>query len=90
MLRLRAIFVGHVQGVGFRYSTRRIAMGFAVTGWVRNLSDGSVELMAEGEKLELQRFLDQIKQEMGSQIRDIKQEWLDASHEFSTFGIGYE
>ena len=90
MLRLRAIFLGHVQGVGFRYSTSRMATGFKVTGCVRNLSDGSVELIAEGEKLELQRFLDEIKQELRSHIRDVKQEWLDASHEFSSFGIGQE
>ena len=41
-------FSGHVQGVGFRYTTRSVASRFAVTGYVRNLPDGRVELVAEG------------------------------------------
>ncbi|MBL8829940.1 MAG: acylphosphatase, partial [Planctomycetaceae bacterium] len=47
-IRRRVLFHGRVQGVGFRVTTRSIAQRFAVTGWVRNLPDGSVELLAEG------------------------------------------
>ena len=47
----RIIFHGRVQGVGFRYTTHRIARGFPVTGFVRNLTDGTVELVACGTPL---------------------------------------
>jgi acylphosphatase len=47
-----------VQGVGFRYSTREVACSYEVTGFVRNLPDGRVELVAEGDEAELRAFLD--------------------------------
>jgi acylphosphatase len=54
-------YSGHVQGVGFRYTVRSVAAGFEVTGTVRNLSDGRVELVAEGPKRELEDFLNAIR-----------------------------
>ena len=59
-----------MQGVGFRYTVRHIAKGFSVTGWVRNLPDGRVELHAGGEADEVDAFLQAIRQsELGSLIR---------------------
>ena len=54
-------YSGHVQGVGFRATTWRIARKFTVTGWVRNLPDGRVELWAEGAPAEVERFLQAIR-----------------------------
>ena len=54
--RMTIVYSGHVQGVGFRYTVRSVAMGFEVTGTVRNLPDGRVELVAEGDKTELEAF----------------------------------
>jgi len=51
------IVTGRVQGVGFRYSTRQTAVRLAVHGWVRNRSDGSVEVVCEGEKSRVQRLI---------------------------------
>jgi acylphosphatase len=51
------MYEGRVQGVGFRYTARQIAMGFDVMGWVRNLPDGQVELLAAGEEEEVEAFL---------------------------------
>ena len=51
-----------MQGVGFRWSVRDAAKGFDVTGWVRNLPDGRVELQVTGEDDELRAFLDCIAQ----------------------------
>jgi acylphosphatase len=54
-------FEGRVQGVGFRYSVRQIATGFDVAGWIRNLPDGRVEMLASGESGELTEFMQAIR-----------------------------
>jgi acylphosphatase len=60
MISLQVLYEGNVQGVGFRWSVRHSAKGFDVTGWVRNLADGRVELQVSGEENEVRAFLDQI------------------------------
>jgi acylphosphatase len=62
MISLQVFYEGTVQGVGFRWSVRHVAKGFDVTGWVRNLPDGRVELQATGEEAEVRAFLDAIAQ----------------------------
>ena len=62
MSALQIFYEGRVQGVGFRYSVRQIAKGFSVTGWVRNLDDGRVELQVAGEDDEVRAFLDGIRE----------------------------
>lgn len=66
----RVIYTGQVQGVGFRYTTRRLAAGYAVAGYVRNRPDGSVEVMVEGEPQETERFLEALGQTMAGCIQD--------------------
>ena len=66
----RVLYSGRVQGVGFRYTTRRIAQGFDVAGYVRNLPDGSVELVVEGEAGEVERFLAAVASRMADYIQD--------------------
>jgi acylphosphatase len=66
----RVIFRGLVQGVGFRMTTRRLAEGFAVAGFVRNLDDGSVEVVAEGEPEEVAAFLDAVTARMANYLED--------------------
>jgi acylphosphatase len=53
----RVIYHGRVQGVGFRATARQMAMGYQVSGFVRNLADGTVELVAQGEQAEVGRYL---------------------------------
>lgn len=60
MERVTVLYSGRVQGVGFRATVRRIACGYDVTGIVRNLPDGRVEMIAEGTRAELKAFLDGI------------------------------
>ena len=62
MKAVQVFYEGRVQGVGFRYSVRQIAKGFNVTGWVRNLVDGRVELQVSGEAEEVSAFLEGIRQ----------------------------
>jgi len=62
MTSLQVFYEGNVQGVGFRWTVRHAATGFDVTGWVRNLPDGRVELQVNGEENEARAFLDRIAQ----------------------------
>ncbi len=59
---VQVFYEGNVQGVGFRWSVRNVAKGFDVTGFVRNLRDGRVELQATGDEAEVRAFLDAILQ----------------------------
>lgn len=69
-ISVQVFYEGNVQGVGFRYTVRHLAKGFDVTGSVRNLRDGRVELLAAGEEDEVRAFLDAILQsELRSHIR---------------------
>ncbi len=81
-------FSGRVQGVGFRYTVKTVATGFEVTGTVRNLADGRVELIAEGERIELDEFLAAIRDsEVGRFIRQEEAAWGDAKNAFRGFEI---
>jgi acylphosphatase len=62
MTSLQVFYEGNVQGVGFRWTVRDAAKGFDVTGWVRNLPDGRVELQVTGAEDEVHAFLDRIAQ----------------------------
>ena len=64
----RVGYSGRVQGVGFRYTTQHLAAGYAVAGHVRNLANGDVELVAEGEADEVDRFLAAVAARMASLI----------------------
>jgi acylphosphatase len=68
MQRRTYLFSGNVQGVGFRYTARHIAAGHAVTGYVRNLDDGRVELVMEGPDAEMDAVVEGIQSAMGSNI----------------------
>jgi acylphosphatase len=60
MITVSVCYEGRVQGVGFRASVLSLAKGFEVTGWVRNLPDGRVEMLASGEESEIEEFLTSI------------------------------
>jgi acylphosphatase len=62
MISLQVLFEGNVQGVGFRWSVQNIAKGFEVTGWIRNLIDGRVEMQITGAEPEVRAFLEAIGQ----------------------------
>ena len=85
---MQIFYSGNVQGVGFRYTAKSVATGFEVAGSVRNLPDGRVELIAEGQKAELEAFRQAIR-DAGLEhfIRDETVRWDDASNEFRGFEI---
>jgi acylphosphatase len=86
--RLSILYSGHVQGVGFRHTVKSLATGYDVTGVVRNLSDGRVELVAEGAEPELAAFREAILQtHVGRFVKDERKEWLEGTGEFRGFEI---
>ncbi|MFO0867903.1 MAG: acylphosphatase [Pirellulales bacterium] len=85
--RVEVRYSGHVQGVGFRARTADIARNFAVSGFVRNLFDGRVELVAEGEPTEVRRFLAAIDEAQQGFIRSAQANWYPATQEFPGFAI---
>jgi acylphosphatase len=88
---IQVFYEGNVQGVGFRYSVRQIAKGFDVTGAVRNLRDGRVELLATGEEEELRAFLEAIGQsELRAHIKKHSQAPLANPPEFKGFQIRHD
>jgi acylphosphatase len=87
MRALHVYFSGTVQGVGFRYTTKRIADRLGVTGWVRNLSDGRVELVAQGADDTLEAFLLALQDEMSGYVSGIEREWQNSTNVHNTFAI---
>jgi acylphosphatase len=76
MASLHAVVHGDVQGVGFRYFVQRRAEEAGLAGWVRNLPDGSVELLAEGPRPALERLLDQLGRGPGiATVERIDSDW---------------
>lgn len=87
MIRLTVHFSGHVQGVGFRYTTRSIARGYPVSGFVRNLPDGRVLLVVEGQDQDVRALVQDIATRMGQHIRDYTTDHTDATGEFGQPGV---
>ena len=86
--RMTVLYSGRVQGVGFRYTAKTVATGFEVSGTIRNLPDGRVELVAEGARQELDAFRTALQDAgLAGFIRDEKVDWADAKNEFRGFEI---
>lgn len=82
-------FAGSVQGVGFRYTACRLAPDYDVTGYVRNAPDGTVELVAEGDRDRIDQFLAAIQRRLSSHIRNVMQQTGPHQNEFRGFGVRY-
>jgi acylphosphatase len=86
--RMTVFYSGRVQGVGFRYTVKSITTGFEVTGTVRNLADGRVELIAEGEDDELAAFRGAIRDSgLGGLIQREEETFAPALGQFRGFEI---
>ena len=87
--QIHAYFSGRVQGVGFRFTTEDIGKDLGVCGWVKNLRDGRVEVVAEAEEAVLRDFLSRINRYFSHYIQDIDLHWQVATDEFHEFGIKF-
>ena len=90
MERVTVLYTGRVQGVGFRMTVRQLACGFDVTGTVRNLPDGRVEVIAEAGKAELKAFLTGIAEsELSGFIQKQQETWAKAQGNLRGFLIAH-
>ena len=87
LVRCAVRYTGQVQGVGFRATARQVAAGLAVTGFVQNQEDGSVELVAEGERSELDRLLRGLDERMEGRIRNAAVRWQASRGEVTDFQV---
>lgn len=88
--RLHAFISGRVQGVGFRHFVLQNAQNLELTGWVRNLYDGRVEVTAEGVKDDLENLLKMLKSGPPSaRVENLDEEWTSPSGQFSGFHVRY-
>lgn len=84
------MITGTVQGVGFRYYTRRLASSLGLTGFVKNLASGEVEIEAEGEKQKIQELVHDLQtKDMAEYISDLKIEWSDYKNKYHDFTISF-
>lgn len=88
LVRVNVHYSGRVQGVGFRYIVKSLVPGYEVLGTVKNLSDGRVEMVVEGQREELEEFLQAIRDSgLRSNIQDESLVWGEAEDKFRGFKI---
>ncbi len=88
MKRVKIKVIGQVQGVNFRYSIWQEARDLGLVGWVKNLSDGSVEIEAEGEELTLKRLIDYSRSgPQEAKVKSVETIWEEPTGEYSSFSI---
>ena len=88
LVRVNVHYSGRVQGVGFRYIVKSLVPGYEVLGTVKNLPDGRVEMVAEGQQVELEDFLQAIRDSgLRRNIQDEELVWSEAEDKFRGFNI---
>ena len=88
MFQAHLIISGKVQGVFYRASCQEAAQGLALTGRVKNLSTGEVEVLAQGEKEKIEKLIEWCKKgSSGAKVSDVKVEWKDSEKKFFSFDI---
>lgn len=83
------MFRGTVQGVGFRYTTRRLAAARSACGFVRNLADGTVELVAEGPRHEVASLLGEVERAMAGHVSAMDVTWSKSCDELAGFEVRF-
>lgn len=87
---VHVIVKGTVQGVGFRFYTRRLAAGLGLRGWVKNLDNGDVEIEAEGERQTLEELISSLRAgDMAGYIDDLQVDWPPYRNKYKEFSIDF-
>ena len=87
--RVEAVYSGMVQGVGFRFTAQRLAEGLDIKGWVKNLPNGAVQLVAEGSEDNLHKLLGQLKTHFKDDIKNAGINWQEPTGKFSDFRVAF-
>ena len=87
MHRRTCYFSGRVQGVGFRYTVKNVALQYNVAGFVKNLPDGRVELVMEGPEADMDRLVQDVSRRMDGYIKRVDSVEDPATGEFQQFNI---
>ena len=89
-MRAHFFYSGRVQGVGFRFTAEKFALELDLKGWVRNLPDGRVEIVCEGERSVIDLFSEKIRgSALGPHIRNVSRSWSKPTHEFDDFRVEF-
>ena len=90
LFRAHIFYTGRVQGVGFRYTAEAIAHRLELTGWVKNLPDGRVELVCEGPKDKIEALFSEIQDgSLGRHIKKADCRWEEPVNEFKEFRVEF-
>jgi acylphosphatase len=89
-VRKHVYYRGRVQGVGFRYTARSLARDAGLTGFVKNLSDGRVELVVEGRAAAVDRYLADVAEAMGEHIGSVETTDETPTEEFTAFSVAVD
>ncbi len=89
MIRRDVIYTGRVQGVGFRWTTNRIAKNYDVRGFVENREDGSVYMVAEGAEKDVEEFMIAIAENMGKNIKETRVNQGRVDGDLTDFHVNY-
>lgn len=87
--RVQIYYSGNVQGVGFRFTAEYVARDKFLTGWVKNLSDGRVEIVFEGDENSINEFMNILGDRMARYIKDVDVSWQSYKGEFKDFTIRF-
>ena len=87
--RFRIVYTGRVQGVGFRWNVKDVSESFEVTGFVRNLSDGTVELWVEGEKAESRKMIDAVEGKLRDYWHSKVEDEREGEPQYEDFSIDF-
>lgn len=87
--QVRVVYKGTVQGVGFRFTAEHIANELGVTGWVKNLVSGDVEIVGEQDEEVLKDFISKVNKYFSRYIKDVNIEWGKYTGKFTAFGISF-
>lgn len=87
-VKAHVVFKGRVQGVFFRMNTQRKALELGVNGWVRNVYDGSVEAVFEGDEEKVRQVIDWCKRKIPmARVDNVDIEWKEYTGEFNSFDV---
>ncbi|MCA9396476.1 MAG: acylphosphatase [Candidatus Omnitrophica bacterium] len=90
-IQANIIFKGRVQGVGFRFAVEEIALNHSLTGWVKNLSNGDVQALAQGSRPSIDAMLEAVRQSrLGANISKVKIQWESCADVLQDFTIEYD